>query len=257
MTDRTVLHTMLKRERHSAIIRQLNLHNRVLSADLSQLLNVSEDTVRRDLIELADLGQLVKVHGGALSNSYGHHAPQADLYAPAEKDVISQKALSLLEDGMFVLFGGGTTIRSLIAVIPENLKLTCFTPSPVIALDLLEHPNLEVQLIGGRLSPETQISTGGEVVSRLGEIKADLYLMGTMGIDLLNGLSESDMEVVQVKRAMMRAANKVAVLTISEKLGTSYRMKLCEASDLDYLVSELPPDHPQLQGFARAGIGLL
>ncbi|MBO9640721.1 MAG: DeoR/GlpR transcriptional regulator, partial [Siphonobacter aquaeclarae] len=72
---------MLKPERQSLILHQLNIHNRVLSSDLSQQLKVSEDTIRRDLNELADLGKLVKVHGGALSKSYGHTTVRSEIYA--------------------------------------------------------------------------------------------------------------------------------------------------------------------------------
>ena len=61
---------MLKKERHAFIIQQLNIHNTVLSSDLSTQLGVSEDTIRRDLQELSEDGNLIKVHGGALSNAF-------------------------------------------------------------------------------------------------------------------------------------------------------------------------------------------
>ena len=83
---------MLKRERQSHIIQQLNVHNKVLSGHLSEQLQVSEDTVRRDLQELSDQGLLIKVHGGALSNSFHFTLQNAQIYSPTEKRTIAEKA---------------------------------------------------------------------------------------------------------------------------------------------------------------------
>lgn len=254
LTERSPLNARLKPERQAFILRQLDLHNRVLSADLSQQLGVSEDTVRRDLLELADDGRLLKVHGGALSLGYGQQAPPPLSYAADEKARIAQKTLGLLRDGMYVLAGGGTTLRSLIAALPPGLHLTVLTVSPATALQLLGHPGIKVELIGGRLWPETQICMGSEVISRLAEVRVDLYLMGATGLDPVRGLTETDNEVIQVKRAMMRAADRVAVLTISEKLGTDYRMKLCSLSEVHTLITELDPTDPALVPYARPGL---
>src|SRR5690606_2351028 len=112
---------MLKKERHNIIMRQINLHNRVLSSDLVELLNVSEDTIRRDLQELADNNLLTKVHGGALSKSYQSSFDDSTVYAKDAKIVIAKKAISLIKDGMVVLTGGGTTILELVKQLPEHL----------------------------------------------------------------------------------------------------------------------------------------
>lgn len=77
---------MFKNERHAFIIKQINLHNKVLSSELSRDLKVSEDTVRRDLAELSDAGEIIKVHGGALSKSYHFPIQQNLSYAQAEKN---------------------------------------------------------------------------------------------------------------------------------------------------------------------------
>ncbi len=246
--------SLLKKERHAFILRRANLHNRVLSADLSQQLGVSEDTVRRDLNELAEEGHLTKVHGGALARSYSHTATRQEVYAYEAKEAIARKTLGLLKEGMYVLTGGGTTVRALAKLIPDDLRVTFLTISPQVALELIEHPAAEVILLGGPISRQTQISTGGEVINRLADIRVDLCLMGTTGIDPAAGLTESDWEVVQVKKAMMRAADRVAVLTISEKLGSAYRMKLCPLSDIDLLITELDPADEALATYAKAGV---
>ena len=81
--------------------------------------------------------------------------------------------------------------------------------------------------------------------------------MGTAGIDLAAGLTESEWEVVQVKKAMMKAADKMAMLTISEKLGSVKRMKFCEVAEVDYLITELSPDDEVLSQWRKNKIEVL
>ncbi|MEO6686670.1 MAG: DeoR/GlpR family DNA-binding transcription regulator, partial [Dyadobacter sp.] len=110
--------SMMKKERQMLIMKQINLHNRALSSDLSVTLNVSEDTIRRDLNELSEAGKLVKVHGGALSKSYQFSYSTSGAYAATAKEAIAQKAVSLIQNDMFVVIGGGTTVSELIRQIP-------------------------------------------------------------------------------------------------------------------------------------------
>lgn len=247
---------MLKRERQAFIMKQVNLHNRVLSADLGLMLNVSEDTIRRDLNELAEVGELVKVHGGALSKSYHYDYALNTTYALPEKTIIAQKAATLIEDGMYVMLGGGTTVRELVRILPQKLKATFFTISLTTALQLCDHPTIEVIFLGGNLVKNSQISVGGEVISRLSDISADLCILGTNAIDI-NGITDSDLEAVQVKKAMIKSSQKSVILTISEKLGSSQRLRVSELSAIDYLVTELPPDAPQFIDYLSSGIIIL
>ncbi len=245
---------MLKKERQALIIKQINLHNKVLSSDLSTELNVSEDTIRRDLNELAVENKIVKVHGGALSKSYNFTATQAETYAFDEKNIIAQKTISLIKDGMTILCSGGTTIRTIANQLPDNLNVTFFTVSPLISLELVEHPNTEVILLGGRLSNSSKICVGGEVVSKINEIKADLCILGINGFDL-EGISDSDHEVVQVKKAMIKASKQIAASTISEKLNSTLRLSVCSLDEIDFLITELSPAHPALEQYSsRVGM---
>jgi DeoR/GlpR family transcriptional regulator of sugar metabolism len=231
---------MLKKERHAFIMRQINLHNKVLSSDLSVQLDVSEDTVRRDLNELSDTGKILKVHGGALSKSFHFPFDKNEVYAVEEKKKVALKAIQLLKEGMVVLTGGGTTMIEFAKLIPPDLELTFFTISPLVALELAEHPKLTVILIGGLLSKNTQINIGARVINELSEIKVDLCFLGANGIDQNEGITDSDWEVVQVKKAMIRSSAKVAVLSISEKLDSVQKMKVCNFKDIDYLITEIP-----------------
>jgi DeoR/GlpR family transcriptional regulator of sugar metabolism len=240
---------MLKKERQAHIIRQINLHNKVLSTDLSLQLNVSEDTIRRDLNELAESGAILKVHGGALSKSFHSPFQGNEVYAREAKVKIARKTLQLIQEDMVLLTGGGTTMMELIHVLPDDLSATFFTISPLIALELASHPKIEVILIGGNLSKNSHISMGSQVISFLSDIKVDMCLLGTNGISAERGLTDSDWEIVQVKKAMIRSANKPVLLSISEKLGSLQRMKVCELNQVYALVTELDPTDPSLDAY--------
>jgi DeoR/GlpR family transcriptional regulator of sugar metabolism len=248
---------MLKKERQAYILQQINIHNKVLSSDLCEQLEVSEDTVRRDLQELDEEGKLTKVHGGALSKSFHFTLKRNVIYQQPAKKIIAQKAAALIQDGMFVLLSGGTTINELVKALPENLNATFITVSIPTALELLNHPNSEVIFLGNKLSKSAQISIGAEVIKRLAEIKADYCFLGTNAIDVEKGITDLEWEVIEVKRAMIAAANKTISLSISEKLNTIQRLQVCGLTEIHTLITELVPSNQVLLSYAQCGLEIL
>lgn len=248
---------MLKKERQAFILRQVNLHNKVLSVDLSQEMKVSEDTIRRDLNEMAQLQKLIKVHGGALSKSFHLSIASNHVYALSGKKSIALKASKLVKDGMFVLTSGGTTIIELAKSLPPELNATFITLSLPAAYEYIHHPNIEVIFIGDKISKSSQIAIGGEAISKIKTIKADLCFLGTNAIDLENGLTDNDWDVVQVKKAMIDSSHKVVSLAIAEKLNTCQRIKICDLDRINTLITELEPGDPQLRQYVEKGIEVL
>jgi DeoR/GlpR family transcriptional regulator of sugar metabolism len=249
---------MLKEERQSLILREINIHNKVLLSDLSLKLDVSEDTVRRDLQELSDSGQIIKVRGGALSKSYHMYSyRERDIYAYQEKTIIASKAVSLLRDGMLVLISGGSTNLEIARIIPQDLRVTFLTVSLSTAMQLLEHPNSEVIFIGGQLSKTARISIGGDVVQILNNLRPDICIIGTNGIDAKAGITDSDWDVVTTKKAMINASQKVVVHAIGEKLDSIQKIKVCNLADVDVFLTELDPDHERLQSYRTAGVHIM
>lgn len=249
--------TMLKRERQAFILHQVNIHNKVLSSDLSQEMSVSEDTIRRDLNELAELNKIIKVHGGALSKSFHNSFQRSKVYSIENKKVIAQKALQLIEDGMFVLTSGGTTIIELARILPENLQATFITGSLPVAFEYMHHPSIEVIVIGDKLSKSSQITVGGEAIKSIQQIKPDLCFLGINAIDAEEGITDNDWDVVQLKKAMIESSKKVIALSISEKINTTQRIKICDIKDIDMLITELSPDDPSLKTYHKKGVKIL
>lgn len=248
---------MLKKERQAFILRQVNLHNKVLSIDLSQEMKVSEDTIRRDLNEMAQTNMLIKVHGGALSKSFHSSIPSNQVYALSGKKSIAHKASKLIKDGMFVLTSGGTTIIELAKSLPPELNATFITVSLPAAYEYIHHPNIEVIFIGDKISKNAQMAVGGEAISKIKSIKADLCFLGTNAIDIENGITDNDWDVVQVKKAMIESSQKVVSLAIAEKLNSCQRIKVCELNKIHTLITELDPGDIQLQTYLNKGIEIL
>ena len=246
---------MLKKERQAYILHQVNLHNKILSVNLSQDIDVSDDTIRRDLQDLAEEGKIIKVHGGALSNSF-HKGDQAteQVYSYVKKRIIAQKAAMLISEGMFVSTSGGTTITELAKVLPEQLHATFISGSISALMEYIRHPNIEVIAIGDKVSKTAKMSTGPDAVAKISQIKCDLCFLGINAIDIQFGVSDNDWDVVQMKKAMIGAAKKTVCLTISEKINSLQPIQVCTLREIDILITELPPDDELLKPYVEAGV---
>ncbi|MBW3468328.1 DeoR/GlpR family DNA-binding transcription regulator [Arthrospiribacter ruber] len=242
---------MLKEERHKLILGEVNLHNRVLLSDLGENLNVSIDTVRRDVKELDADRKLKKVHGGAIATGFLASNGQQAVFLQNEKQKIAEKAVSLLKEGQVILMSGGTTNLEVVRFFPRKTPLTVLTPSLQVATELLNYQNIEVIFLGGRLDHESKFAIGGTVIHTLSQIKADICFLGTGYLDPEFGLTEIDWEVVQVKRAMITASKKVALLCVSNKLFSTQRYKTCDLASVDILITELDPDSKKLDPFKQ------
>lgn len=247
---------MLKTERQAYILRQIDLHNRILSSDLSNEINVSEDTIRRDLNELAEMDKIIKVHGGALSKSFHSSFLKSDVYRADSKRLIAQKVVPLIRNNMFILTTGGTTIIEMARLLPADLQATFFTGSIPAAHEYAQHPNIEVIFLGDKISKSSQIAVGGEAISKISGIKADLCIMGINAIDE-TGVTDNDWEVIQVKKAMIQAAEKTVVLSIAEKVNTHQKLTICSLNEIDTMITELDPTNPLFDSYKKQGITIL
>lgn len=249
---------MLKEERQKYILDQVQLHHRVLLTDLSEELLVSIDTVRRDVKELAEEKKLKKVHGGATSFGFMNFTKdESNIYLQSKKIKIAEKTISLLSEGQVILMSGGTTNMEVAKLFPKKLKLTVFTPSLHVAVELLEHPDVEVIFLGGKLLHDSKFAVGGTVVNTLSQLRVDLCVLGTGYLDPVHGLTEFDWEVIQVKQAMIRASKKTVILSVSDKLHSVQKYKTCDLSAVHTLVTELDPSDEMLDSFRSFDLNLI
>ncbi len=248
---------MLKEERKALILREINLHNKVLSSDLSELLKVSEDTIRRDLLELEKEKKIIKVHGGALSKSFHLSLYHNNVYSLDNKQEIARKAISFLKNNMVILTTGGTTIMEFARMIPEGLSATFVTVSLPAAIEYANHDSIEVIFVGDRISKPSLIAVGARAVEEIREIKADLCLLGVNALDIEHGLTDSDWEIVQIKREMIKSSKVVIAPVITEKLDTFQRFKVCNLQDIDVIITERKGDDPLLEKYKNCGVEIM
>ncbi len=221
-------------------------------------MEVSEDTIRRDLHELSETGKLIKVHGGALSPSFNKIAfPLNNVYAQTNKRIIAQKAAALVKNGMFVLTGGGTTIIELAKALPASLSATFISGSIPAIVEYMNHPTIEVIVLGDKVSKVSKITVGADAMSRIKSIKADICFLGINAIDMEQGITDNDWDVVQLKQQMIISSQKIVCLTISEKINTTQPIHVCAVNKIDILITELPANDPLLQPYIEAGITVL
>ena len=245
---------MLKKERQEFILHQLNLHNKILCADLSNKMGVSDDTIRRDLQELAQEDKLIKVHGGALSKSFHTAFDRKMVYNLEDKNIIAQKTAALVQSGMYILTSGGTSILEFAKSLDTNLNATFFTCSLNAAIEFAHHPSIEVVMIGDKVSKDSMLTTGASAVQTIESIQADLCILGINSLDTQFGLSENDWEVVQIKKAMIKASKKTICIGISEKLNSQQKIKVANLDEIDILITELDPNDPVLLPFKHKGL---
>lgn len=249
---------MLKKERQAYILQKVSLHNKVLSSSLCTEINVSEDTIRRDLQELAEEGKIIKVHGGALSSSFNEISISTKgIYSQENKKTIAQKAISLIQNGMFVLTSGGTTIVELARNLPPQLHATFISGSIPVILEYMHHPLIEVIIIGDKISKNSKITVGPEAIAKIRQMKPDLCFLGTNALDPEHGITDNDWEVVQLKKAMIESSKRVICLCIAEKLNSVQPIKVCDINKINTLITELTPEDPLLQPYIERGVRIL
>ena len=230
---------MLTAERRRSIVQMLQREGKVYASELSKALHVSEDTIRRDLRELATAGMLQRVHGGALLRSPVIASfTERQQQAPGAKTTIAQAAVQLIHQDQVIILDGGTTLLQVAQHLPPDLRATVITHSPPIALALAEHPEIEIILIGGKLYKHELVTVGAAAVEAFRNIRADLCFLGICSVHPEVGISTLDMEEAYVKRAMIASAAEVVALTSAEKLGTASPFIVGPLSDLTHLVTE-------------------
>jgi DeoR/GlpR family transcriptional regulator of sugar metabolism len=246
---------MIKAERQQLIISHISKDQKVLLGDLSALLNVSEDTVRRDIKELSDQGLLKAVRGGAILNSpIPIHFRDREHYDVSHKKIIAEKAMRFIKDGQVVLFDSGTSALAVASHIPRERCITVITNSFPVATVLEDHPNVAVIFIGGRLNKTAFCTSGHEVIQTLSTIRPDLCFLGICSIDINLGVTGKDYEDAQVKRKMVEHAKQVIALSTLEKIGTAEHYHICNINAIDTIITDIDPLHEELIAYTELGI---
>lgn len=230
---------MQKEERQRYIIERLGKDSRVYVTQLSEELQVSDDTLRRDLTELDNLGLLTKVHGGAVARSeislkFMERMGTETLM----KQQMAAKLVPLFADGDVILMDGGTSILEVARQLPADKHFTVFTNCLPTASELSTHPSVEVVLLGGRLFPPAQITVGVSVFQALQSVYPDWVIVGVSDLHPHKGLTTSEHEDAVIKRTMLQRGGKRVVIAGGHKLDTARNFHVASLAEIDYIVTE-------------------
>jgi DeoR/GlpR family transcriptional regulator of sugar metabolism len=234
---------MLTAQRKKLLLTRLSKDGQLVAKEMAREMGISEDTVRRDLRELALGGKLQRVHGGALPASLADGDLDArKTVSVREKVALGKVGAAMIRRGQVVILDGGTTALQVARHLPPDLRATLVTHSPTVALQLALHEHIDIVMLGGRLFRHSMVNMGAALIDAASRLRADIYFMGVTGVHPEAGLSTGDAEEAAVKQALHQRAAETVVLASSEKLLAASAFVVAPLTDISLLV--VPPATP-------------
>ncbi|MCE7028839.1 DeoR/GlpR family DNA-binding transcription regulator [Jiella avicenniae] len=247
---------MLTRERQAAIAGRLARDGKVLAGELAAAFDVSEDTIRRDLRDMASAGLCERVYGGALARSSAPLPPplheRARIGAP-QKHALAAAAAAFLADGSTIFIDAGSANLALAAKLPQDRRLRVVTHSPAIALAVPPRPRHPVTLIGGRYDAETGACLGADALGEVERLRPDLLVLGACGLDAAAGVTAFDPEDAAIKRRLVGASVRTMVLATAEKLATVAPFFVTGVEAVGRIVTEAGAPAPVVEALRETG----
>ncbi|MBW9115862.1 DeoR/GlpR transcriptional regulator [Rhizobium cauense] len=210
---------MLTKQRKSLILDILRRDGQVIAKQIAEDLSLSEDTIRRDLREMAAEGLLKRVHGGAMP--VAPDLPDFSTRKGVSSEVkarLGRKAASLVRPGQMIFLDGGTTTAEIARQLPRDFAFSVATHSPTIAAELEHHPTASVILIGGKLYKHSMVAVGSVAMAAISQLRPDIFFLGVTAAHPVHGLSTGDFEEAAIKRHIASCAAETYVPLTEEKL---------------------------------------
>jgi DeoR family fructose operon transcriptional repressor len=243
-------------ERQQEIVRRAREAGRVDVASLSTELDVTPETVRRDLTALERVGLVRRVHGGAIAIERLGFEPAVsarETVLTAEKARIGKAALAELPDEGAIVIDAGTTTRQFAELLPSEVELMVVVNSPQLAMLLARRPNVTVMMLGGRVRSRTLAVVSNWATNALTGIHVDVAFMATNGISVERGLTTPDPAEAAVKRAMMGCARRTVLLADHTKIGNDYFARFGELPEVDTFITDTGAEAELVDEIAEAG----
>lgn len=249
---------MLPAQRRDALLARLQRDGRLVAKDLAAEFGVAEDSLRRDLRDLAAAGLCQRVYGGALpvSPALADYAARGSV-APDSKQRVAAAAVGLLRPHSTVLLDGGTTALAVAHALPSDLAATIVTHSPTIAAALVDHPTVEVYVLGGRLFKHSAVTCGAAAAEAARGVQADVFLLGVTGVHHSAGLTTGNPDEAAMKRTLASRAADTFVLASAEKIGTASPFTVLPLADVSGIITDAPSDHPVIEQLGADGVTIV
>ncbi|MET8948981.1 DeoR/GlpR family DNA-binding transcription regulator [Streptomyces sp. NPDC004542] len=255
---------MTSRKRHARIVESLRTTGVASVRELAERLQVSESTIRRDLIELDRNGELVRTYGGAALSpraavdSTGQEPVSEvpfDVVATRDqalKEAIAEEAVKLVEDNSVVVLDIGTTPQA-IARRLRGRPVTVITSSLAV-LDELRHDDaVRLVILGGVLRRNYQSLVGSLTEQALRQVSADLLFLSCTGVRPSGHVVDNMAVEAPLKQAMIETAGQVVLVAAETKFPGTGSLRVCPLSDIDVLITTGGADPHTLQLCQEAG----
>lgn len=247
---------LLLGERQALIRTRLDLSGRVIAAELALELGVSEDTIRRDLREMAASGLCRRVYGGALSIARPSTTMNERMAIAGErKAALARAATSLIPAGATVFLDAGSTNLALARALPATAGLTVATNAPAIAAALLERDIATIQL-GGLIDPRAGAAIGAKAMRDAEALRPDVLVLGVCGIDPEAGVTADSFEEAEFKRFVASRSKTVIVVATNDKLSATAPYSVVPPARVASAVIEADAGETEAAALAAAGIGI-
>lgn len=233
--------TKKKADRENYILELLSQNGTVKINELSKQLNVTRETIRRDLKDLQNKGLLICIHGGATistptNSTYEINA--ANVKYVREKNAIAKKAAELINDYEAVIILASTTTERLAPYLPQKNHLTVITNSFTIATYTLQNPTNSVIVLGGYYDSNLQATTGDYTTESLERYRADKVFFSPRGVSCLYGITSHPESETRVIKTAISVSKKAILLSDYSKFWTVGIYKLCDISEIDTIISD-------------------
>lgn len=251
---------MLAIERRNAILSKLQTEKKVVVSDLSALFDVTEETIRRDLEKLENEGLAKKTYGGAVLNeSFNIDLP----YIVRKKANVSGKQYianligDMITDGDHIILDGSSTALFVSKCIKDKKNITVITNSVEILLELSDRKDWNILSTGGSLKEGGLSLVGYQAERMISTFHVDFAVFSSKGIDIENGVTDSNESDAQIKKLILKASKKRILAVDSSKFDKTSFTKICEISDVDMIVTDSEPDEAWLKALQTAGVELV
>lgn len=243
---------MLAAERERIILAELNMKGKVTVNGLADQLDVSKETVRRDLDRLSQEKKLVKVHGGAIKENFNmYEAPylkRTTLHAE-EKKLVGKKAETFINDNDVVALGVGTTTLEIVNHLQNKNNVTFIFNGISLLNTLVERKNAgyfmgRMIFLGGEIDTDQMFTTGNITLDVLDKLYIDKAFVGAKGYSIEHGITSYYTDDGHILRQLMERSNEVYLVMDDSKIGAKSMYKFAEFDEVDYVIcNEYPPEN--------------
>jgi DeoR family glycerol-3-phosphate regulon repressor len=250
---------MLNGYRREHILEHLSNHNRLTVSDVAASLNVSDETVRRDLKDLEKEGLLRRVHGGAIGVSPNRDDPISERVQKhaKEKRIIAKLAADLISDRTSIFLHIGSTTEALASQLGRFSDLKVYTNSLNVAKVARDHFGVTVFVAPGQLRKIELDLVGYDTISYLENYNFDTAFMSVAGIDLERGFMDFEEDEVRIRQALLKCARNKVVMADASKYGKTANMVTAPFEAIDRFVTDRKPDPDYARRFRKAGLKVI